>query len=390
MKAPLRDRIKGYYVFEISNMAERFLSLCKRNHIRVKNIRNNGGGTDFQIQKQDLEACEKYLNKVHAKAAIKEKHGLPFLFAYYQKKSFFFISLIVCLILLFNSMQRIWGIEIEGNSRYSLEEISDFLNNRHIRIGMSKNSVDFKLLEKEFRSCFPDITWVSTSIHGTKLCISFRENEFPNTVIGALDTPIVAQKSGYICFVEIESGTALIKSGDYVQKGDILISNRVEIRDESREIAKMQETEAIGIVKAYVTYNYINTCEFAHEIRYYSNRHKRFGIRIGAHKIMFGKKNSNFAEISCLDRPICILGDWVLPFSFVKENSADYTSKIELYTEEEAREILEKDFYKYLELLRKKGVQIVENNVKIEKNGFRMQLNAELTVIEEIGVHQNG
>ena len=73
----------------------------------------------------------------------------------------------------------IWDIRIEGNREVTDEQITDYLTDRGIVQGRLKNSVDYKELASSLRAYFPELTWVSVKLEGTRLLIQLQENTDP-------------------------------------------------------------------------------------------------------------------------------------------------------------------------------------------------------------------
>ena len=58
--------------------------------------------------------------------------------------------------------------------------------------------------------------------------------------------------------------------------------------------------------------------------------------------------------------------NFYLPFSYGMKTAKSYSFVEQTYTDEEARQILSRNFHRFCEELEEKGVQIRENSVKIQ------------------------
>ena len=90
-----------------------------------------------------------------------------------------------------------------------------------------------------------------------------------------------------------------------------------------------------------------------------------------------GKKMQTFDTVTEM-HPLCIFQNFYLPVSFEKQQFFEYT-------EEEASAMAEKDLYDFLNKIQEKGVQIFENNVKIEFDTNYCIAKGSVILIEKAG-----
>ena len=92
---------------------------------------------------------------------------------------------------------------------------------------------------------------------GSYVRVSIVEGDLEDAEQDTAIHDVVAAKSGYVERVIVRDGHALVKSGDYVQKGQVLISCFVPLQnttyDKSRDTAA-RVADAGGIVEAKVIY----------------------------------------------------------------------------------------------------------------------------------------
>ena len=87
------------------------------------------------------------------------------------------------------------------------------------------------------RTSFPEITWVSARVSGTRLLIHIKENEVLSTIPEKDETPcdIVASQPGIITSMVVRQGVAQVCVGDQVEEGQVLVSGRVPIIGDNEE-----------------------------------------------------------------------------------------------------------------------------------------------------------
>jgi len=71
----------------------------------------------------------------------------------------------------------IWDIHFQGNHHYTADTLVRYLDTQDVRYGMKKKKINCEELEAGMREAFPQITWVSARVSGTRLVIQIKENK---------------------------------------------------------------------------------------------------------------------------------------------------------------------------------------------------------------------
>ena len=238
----------GYVRVRIyGEQTERFLNLCRAREIRISDLRRESElSLTGCLQIRDFFRLAPIHRKTKVKIHILEKHGLPFFFYRSKKRKAFFLGLLLCAGLLLFLSGRLWEIDVEGNVRNSTPEILDFLEQKGIRHGMAKERLSCSEIAAEIRKKYPDITWVSAKLEGTRLLLTVREGIFIQTTEekdkSACD--IMAERDGEIIKMITRSGLPRKKVGDLCKKGEILVSGILELKDDSQEVVKYEAVHA--------------------------------------------------------------------------------------------------------------------------------------------------
>ena len=138
---------------------------------------------------------------------------------------------------------------MEGNVYNSTQTILNYLEELDVRHGVLKKDLDCSYIAAQMREEFPDITWVSAKISGSRLILEIKENgaleeskEAENTV----PVDLTAQTSGTIVSMVTRQGTPLKRQGDTCAAGEVLVSGRLDIKNDSGEIIGYEYTQADG------------------------------------------------------------------------------------------------------------------------------------------------
>ena len=135
------------------------------------------------------------------------------------------------------------------------------------RQGMLKARINCEDLEASMRTSFPEITWVSARVSGTRLLIHIKENEVLSTIPEKDETPcdIVASQPGVITSMVVRQGVAQVCVGDQVEEGQVLVSGRVPIIGDNEEEINAYMVHAEDVYKRQVyslSSHYIGCCIF--------------------------------------------------------------------------------------------------------------------------------
>lgn len=383
----VRVRLTGY-------SPERFLNLCKAHEIEIWDLQNNGGYYEMNLSIRDFRRLRPLRRKARAHLLVTERHGLPFFLHQYRNRKMFVVGILLCITFLYVMSLYIWNIHIEGNYSRTTNVILDYLESEHIVHGMPKSQVDCKEIQSMIRIQFPDIIWVSAEIKGTRLLIRIRENmdSLPKESETEEEEPrdIVAAREGIVTSVLVRKGVSRIQAGDEVEAGQLLISGRIDILNDSGEVADYQYTAADADVYASTTYTYYDEFVLSHEVRHPTGK-KRHGVyaKIGGKTISL-KLHPDFETFSTLNTeyPLKLTENFYLPLTFGTTLYEEYEIYTESYSEEEATALAEANLKEFLENLIEKGVQIVENNVKIEVGTNTCTAYGTISAVEEIGSYK--
>lgn len=386
--------LKGYVRIRLTGYSpERFLNLCKAHHIEIWDLQNQGLYYEMNLSIRDFRKLKPLRKKASAHIHVIERHGLPFFLHRYRHRKMFPVGILLCVLLLYVLSLYIWNIHIEGNYSRTTDVILDYLASEEIVHGMKKSQVDCKEIQSMIRIEFPDIIWVSAEIKGTRLLIRVKENmdsiSLQEEEKDEIPRDIIASRDGVITSVLVRSGVSQIKVGDEVKKGTLLVLGRIDLLNDSGEVSGYQYTAADADIYARTVYTYQDEFILSHEEQHNTGK-KQYGIyaALGNKTVSIGwkPKFETFRTIKT-EYQMKLTENFYLPLTFGLKLQEEYEIYTESYTKEEAQMLAEQHLNEFLENLIQKGVQIVENNVKIEVGSNTCRAYGSLSAIEEISTY---
>lgn len=357
------------YIQIIGTAPERFINLCSNKKILIWNLTKVDGGFEFYLSARNYKHLKPIARKTGLVPKIKDKSGLPFVLHKYRKRKGFFIGILFCAILIYIMSLFIWDISILGGSKYTPEAMIKFLNDNQVYTGIKKNLVDCQEIEETIRLTYKDIGWVSAEIKGTRLIIKITETNMPAPAQKAIEpSHIIATKDGIIQEIVTRSGTPLVKIGDVVQKGDILVSGVLTIKGDFDEILRLQPVVADAdiICKSYYDYNESFSMKY-NEKNFSGATKKGYFITLFGKKLFLYNPRNSYSKYDIIvnEKTMHVTDSFYLPFRYGSILSREYELVKKSYSKEEATAIAESKLNRYMKKLMENDVRITDNKVEI-------------------------
>lgn len=384
--------LRGYMRIKVWGYSpERFMNLCSNRDILLWDIVNHGTYYTMCISISGFRELKPVTKKTRTRVAILQKYGLPFFVPRMRKRSIFIVGLVGCLLFLHGASYYIWTIEITGNSSLTADVLMDFLEENEIRCGSRKKDLDIEALEKAIRKEFDIVTWTSARLDGTKLVIQIKENSRGTPVIEAAESEgmdLKATKNGKIVHMVTRSGVPLVKIDDEVEPGEILVSGAVPVYGEDASVKDYLFCRADADIYLECTYKYEEKLPISYQCKVYTGNEKKIPyIRIFERELRMPAGPVEFARSDCLvdENRLEVLKDLTLPVSVGSYCYREYELTEKNYTQEQAKSLCNEKLNRVIETLEEKGVQIIQKDVKIEKDSMHYVLEADFVVVEKTG-----
>lgn len=215
----LRLKLTGDY-------CERLINILAANDISFWDFRKVGKSYCLTILKKDIFKIRLLRRNTFVKVKIIDKKGLPFFINKYNMRYGMICGILLFIFLLSFMSTKLWVIKINGNTSICENEILSKISNMDIKVGMSMNSIDTAFLKQSLIISSKDIAWSSFNKQGCILEVNFTQ---ANTSADEnIASNLIAQTDAVVKKVNIQKGTAVVKIGDTVKKGQLLVSGTVD------------------------------------------------------------------------------------------------------------------------------------------------------------------
>lgn len=389
--------IKGYLRISIIGYSpERFLNLCSHHHIYIWGLKPSGNRYEMYMSVAGFRKLKPIIKKTKTKVVILKRYGLPFFLHKYRKRKVFFAGAVGSVFAIYLMSCIIWNIHIEGNFTRTDETILEYLETQGVIHGMRKSKLDCAKIVRDIRKEFHDIIWVSASIEGTRLLIQVKENtdtmKEQEVNKEDLGTDLIASQDGKVVKIVTRSGMPKVKEGDRVKNGDVLVSGRIEILNDAKEVTEYQYQSADADVYIQSSFPYEDHISHIYEKKDYTDRKRTcFFVRMGGYILETGLLSKAYknADIFMVENR-CKLGEhFYLPISYGVKTCKEYEWKKEKRSKEEIQFILTKEFQRFCKDLEKKGVEIVGKDVKIYNENQSASAKGKIILIQKAEERRN-
>lgn len=369
---------------------ERFLNMCARHGIVLWELQPADQAYEANLSIKSFRKLKPLAKKSGTRVRIIGRYGLPFFLHRYRKRKMLPAGILFGILLMVLLSGFIWDIHIEGNQMQTDDVIFDFLKEQEIVHGTRKSTIDCKALAADIRKAFDNFIWVSVKIQGTRLLIDVKENTDltldEKVTYGSSD--LISNVNGTVSEIITRSGTPLVKAGDMVKKGQPLVEGRVALLNDAGETAGYQYCAADADIFIETAYLYEESFPMKYIKKEYTGRMKKdVLLDLTGKKFTFPGRDPGYENFDVVqtEHQLKLTDNFYLPVSWGSIESREYQVAEKTYTKSEAIRKSKDSLQKFLWKIQEKGVQILQNNVKIEAGSKSCTARGDLVLIERAG-----
>jgi similar to stage IV sporulation protein len=383
--------LKGYVIIIVNGLyAERFINICSRRQILLWDIERLSPSTiQMKISIRGFKNARHAARKSHCRVRIKAKKGLPYVLSKYRKRKGFLAGIIAFAVLIYLMTSIIWSIEVTGNTKVETRVLIEQMNSLGIYRGAPKRFIDPKRLADTLMLNNRELSWVGVDIKGIRLHVAVKEGIEPPKVIDE-DKPcnIVAKRDGIIISIQAKNGLAMVKNGDTVVKGQLLISGNIEsVYPEfgTKQVHVLGEVVARTWyeVKKEVPVKRIIRKRTGDEWSRYSIYFLDFLLPLPAGKIPFDKY-----ETGTFDKALVIANNFRLPLGLTIQRFFELEEEEVLLNPEEARELAKQTAMTEIINSIPDEAEIIDEQIQLTTDDGREFFTITVECTEDIAVQQ--
>jgi|GEM_PF-498565 len=215
---------------------ERFLNLALQAGIYLWNVERRGDSMHVSLTLGDFFALRPVARGSRARVRIIRRGGFPFAVGRAKRRPLWIAGLLACMAFLFWAAGHIWIVDVKVTGPKNLDRraVEAVAAEAGLRIGVWKGNIDMDRVEQHLQNRLGEISMAVIRVQGTRAVIEVVEKAAQRVPgqIGCAN--LVARKPGVIEEVVPFQGEPVVKKGDIVKAGDLLVECSFKIWKDGR------------------------------------------------------------------------------------------------------------------------------------------------------------
>lgn len=251
----LMSYLLGYVVILATGEApEKFVNMAANRGIFLWDVARTGDHTIImKVRLSSVRPLRHIARRTRCRFSIRRRRGIPFYIAWLRRRKVLALGAVFFLGALYLLSSFIWFIEVRGNVQLSAAEVLGAAREAGLCRGVPKRIIETGKIEAKIQEKLPLVSWAGVYIKGTRAIIEVAER----TVAGEDDrrpSHIVAAKAGLVREILVLNGHPVVREGDTVEQGQVLISGEIPPPVEQQELGVEKSPEDIPKVRQQPRY----------------------------------------------------------------------------------------------------------------------------------------
>ncbi|UWG96851.1 sporulation protein YqfD [Dehalobacter sp. DCM] len=386
------------YIKVQGNETTRFINEAIKENIKFYNGKKLSDGFTAEIETKDFKNLRKAAKAAGVRFSARAKYGFPFVALRWQRRKGLIAGFFIIAAGLIILSQFVLSISLEGNSRITDEQILAEAEKAGLKTWVLKSKLDMDSMSKQIQDNMTDLAWVTMEKRGTNIRIRVVEKTLPKKVIFQGD--LIAAKTAYVEDVIVIQGNALVKEGDTVKAGQVLIKAAGGMTEYSFDVSgdstvkksNVDAPAAKGFVRGRVWYSAEKKVPLEEDQVVKTDKDADgWGIKLNNRVIMITNESSPYAEAVAETYTYTwhIWRNWRFPVELIKVHY-DETKKVHIVrTESEAKKLAETLAREELKLKLPSDAKILNDAIRIlPSDSGAARIRVEIETFEELAVYK--
>lgn len=282
------------HLFTVTGLnLERFINTMRKEGIALLGVRRTDRRTLVcRCHSADLPRVRALVEEKGWRISDIRPLGLSAVWAGMRKRPGIPVGLCLLAALAMTLSQFVWRVEIQNAGAYRAE-LSAYLQELGCVAGMPRSRVDAKELERELTYRYPEIAWFHVYASGVTLVVDVTPGVAAPESRAVSVANVYASRAGVVDSVRVYAGTAAVKAGEIVQKGQLLIEGTERGSD-----GESVPVHASGAVMARCWQSYTVSMPL-YEIQSRETGRETFGTRILTPWYAYPAREDTPAYLAC-------------------------------------------------------------------------------------------
>lgn len=348
LRGTLRVRVKSAF-------PERVLNLCGAHGVPFFDLHwESAQQISFTIRCSDRKRLAQLLVPLDAALRVERMEGAPFFLRRFRRRYALLAGMALVAALFFANSFFIWDFEVSGNETVPTEKILRVLERQGLHRGSFAYSFRPQELCNRVLPELPELAWLSVNVSGCRAHVTVRERVAkPELIDERKPTNVVAKRDALLTSVSAYDGKALVRRGEIVTEGQLLISGAVETEGPEKPSVPSRLLAGRGEVQGRTWYELSAKVPLSYtQKRYTGEETSSFALIFGTKRIKFSGKEAGNHIDSCdkiiLQKRLTLPGGIALPIVWEKTVLRAYENENAVRARGEAEQIGAKILSDYL------------------------------------------
>ncbi len=390
----LMNYLRGMVILKLTGpFPERLINLCAQEGIDFWAMEWLDEHTvRLTTRRYTLKRFRELAQRAGCEVEREASRGLPDFLGRFRTRYAFLMGLVLALCAVSVLSRFVLTIQVSGNEEVPSAVILSQLRQLGVRPGVYGPGLNRRQLAQELLVRLDGLSWAALNLYGTRLEVVVREPiKVPERVDESGYFDIVAEADGIITHIEPELGDALVKDGDVVARGDVLISGNVAMEPPMYSDAptRYYQTHARGRVWARTWRLLTAAIPVEATVKDYTGAEKSVWSLnfLGQRVKIFGNTSISWPMYDKITtvRQAALPGGEALPLSLNRETVREYQPRTVEVDQSAARTLLEEQLLKQLEALVGEDGEVESTQFAARVSGGRLEVTLTAQCLEEIG-----
>ena len=346
----------------------------------------DGFGLVLSLARGDYRALKKLAGKYGYECRITKREGLYWNVKSVLRRPVLLVGMLLFFIISLYLPSRVLFFQVEGNESIPSRLILQACENAGVGFGSSRAEVRSERVKNALLESIPRLKWVGVNTKGCVAVITVQEraDEPEENATGV--SSIVAARDGVITSCTAEKGNLLVRPGQAVTEGEVLISGYTDCG------LSIRATRALGEVYAQTNREITAVIPAVYQAKEEISREgKKYALIIGKKRINF-YKDSGILGDSCdkmyTSYVLTLPGGFQLPVTLVIETWKFWDTTKQQMEPETAIQQMQDYSMRYLQTVMVAG-SVMKSVVKNQDSGDLFLLSTKYFCHEMIGQVRN-
>lgn len=382
----LWNYIRGYVIIMVEGyFPEKFINASISRGIYLWDInREKSCIITLKVGIKAFKRLRTVVRKTNCRVHIRAKKGFPFIFYKYRKRRTFAAGCLIFIGMVYFLSSFIWTVEVQGNKTIPPQVIIDNLSAVGLKVGLWKPIVNTERVSNEMMIRMQGIAWINIDVSGTRAIVEVSERvKVPQIIEKNIPCNIISLRDGVIKFIIVKAGSPIVKVGDTVKKGDLLVAGMLESTDKS-----IRYVHSLAEVQARTWYEEaVNVPLSMTQIKRTGKETCSYSIKLFGKEIVLGsgKPPFEYYDLESSLKLMTLGKDNQLPFGVVINKYFEKKQHNEVISMEKAKEEAANEVWKKIKGELPNNVQITDKKLYLDPGKDAVRARMLVECLEEIG-----